>query len=212
MTIALEGLREVGPDVLTGRLYELRRSERLMLVEFLTVLAELDRRNAVVGLGFSSVFDFLQRHLGYSKAASFRRKEAARLLARFPVVGEYLADGRLCLTTLVELRDVLTEENLGQVLDRAAGRTEDDVKLLVASLAPKPAPPELFRRLPAKQVIGSGRSRPDTSVRVRPETSVTVHSVRCPGRGRTRCVSVSCLSARRRRARAPSRAYVQRSG
>src|SRR5262245_35763143 len=78
MTIAMEALRGVRADVLTGRIYELRRSERLMLVEFLTVLGKLERRNAVVGLGFSSMFDFLRRHLGYLNATAFRRKEAAR--------------------------------------------------------------------------------------------------------------------------------------
>jgi hypothetical protein len=37
-----------------------------------------------------------------TKASAFRRTTAARLLARFPVVADYLADGRLNLTTLVE--------------------------------------------------------------------------------------------------------------
>jgi len=46
-------------------------------------------------------------------------------MARFPVIAEYLADGRLGLVTLVLLREVLDESNLRQILDRAAGRTEE---------------------------------------------------------------------------------------
>jgi hypothetical protein len=55
---------------------------------------------------------------------------------------------RLNLTTLVELRDVLDESHLVEILDRAAGRTEEQVKELVAPLRPQPAPADLLRKLP----------------------------------------------------------------
>jgi 5-methylcytosine-specific restriction endonuclease McrA len=74
-------------------------------------------------------------------------------MVRFPIVAEYLADGRLGLTTLVELRDVLDEESVLGVLDRAAGRTEEEVKVLVAALRPQPAPPDLLRRLPGPSAV-----------------------------------------------------------
>ena len=44
---------------------------------------------------------------------------------------------------------MLVEDRLDEILGRAAGRTEEQVKELVAALAPRPAPPDLFRRLPA---------------------------------------------------------------
>jgi hypothetical protein len=142
-------------DAITGRLYELRGEERAILVEFLVLLGELDRRQVIAGLGFSSTFDYLVRHLGYSKASTFRRTQAAKLVTRFPLVVEYLRDGRVGLTALVELRDVLTEENHVQVLDRAAGRSIEDVQVLAASLAPRPAPKESFRRVPEKLACAS---------------------------------------------------------
>lgn len=46
-------------------------------------------------------------------------------------------DGRLGLTTLCELRDVLHEQTLEDVLARAAGCTEEQVKRLVATLRPQ---------------------------------------------------------------------------
>ncbi len=140
-------------SALTARLYELRRQERELLVEFLRNLAEVDRRKVHLELGFPSLFAFLTDHLGYSKAAAFRRSTAARLLSRFSAIGPYLADGRLCLTTLVELRDVLDHDTLGAILDRAAGRTEDEVKELVAALRPQPAPRDLLRRLPTQPAL-----------------------------------------------------------
>jgi 5-methylcytosine-specific restriction endonuclease McrA len=145
----MENLSQLPSHALTAHLYELRKQERKLLVEFLAYLAELDRRRLYLELGFSSTFAFLVDHLGYTGSAAFRRTTAARLAARFPVVLAYLGDGRLCLTTLVELRDVLEEHRLGEILDRAAGRTEAQVRELVAALRPRPAPMDLLRRLPA---------------------------------------------------------------
>jgi hypothetical protein len=48
------------------------------------------------------------------------------------------------------LRDVLDEDQLDSVLTRAAGRTEEEVKRLVAALWPRPAVPDLLRRLPER--------------------------------------------------------------
>jgi len=141
----------LSPAELTDRLYELRSKERALLVEFLVYLGELDRRKLYLDIGFASTFEFCVTHLGLSNGATFRRLTAARLLVRFPVLAEYLRDGRLGLTTLVLLRDVLSDERLGQILDRAAGRTEDQVKLLVATLAPKPPVPDLVRRAPERR-------------------------------------------------------------
>ena len=161
----MENLSQLPSHALTARLYELRKQERTLLVEFLAYLAELDRRQLYLELGFSSTFAFLVDHLGYTRSAAFRRTTAARLVARFPVVLAHLGDGRLCLTTLVELRDVLEEDRLGEILDRAAGRTEEQVRELVAALRPRPAPPDLLRRLPqpkpaelAAVPVSSGRN------------------------------------------------------
>src|SRR5688572_5555213 len=148
-TIPLPCFDGVESSALTDRLWELRKAERALLVEFLAYLGELDRRRVVQGLGFPSLFCYCRDHLGLPNASAYRRTTACRLLRQFPIVGDYLMDGRLCLTTLVELRDVLEEPRLVEILDRAAGHTEEQVKELVAALRPRPAPPDLLRRLPA---------------------------------------------------------------
>src|SRR5678816_2606333 len=145
----MKSLTDVPASALTARLYEIRTEERALLVEFLHYLNELDRRKTVLELGFSSLFVFCTGHLGLSNGTAYRRTAAARLLARFPILAEYLADGRLTARTAALLRDVLDEERLIEVLDRAAGRTEEQVKELVASLRPQPAQPDLFRKLPS---------------------------------------------------------------
>jgi GNAT superfamily N-acetyltransferase len=144
-------LGDVPDDVLVDRLLHIRKHERRLLVELLRYLAELDRRKTVLALGYPSLFSFCTEFLGLTKASAFRRTTAARMLARFPPAADYLADGRLNLTTLVELRDVLDERHLVEILDRAAGRTEEQVKELAAALRPQPAPADLLRRLPIQR-------------------------------------------------------------
>ncbi|MGA9525721.1 MAG: hypothetical protein WBV82_29955, partial [Myxococcaceae bacterium] len=162
-SLAATSLAELSSDALTTRLSELRGAERLSLVEFLWCLGEMDRRRTHLDLGYPSLFAYCTDALGLPKASAYRRTAAARLLVRFQVAAEYLADGRLCLTTFVLLKDVLQPENHRELLDRAAGRTEEQVEVLVASLRPRLEVKESIRRLPNRApatvesvTIGSG--------------------------------------------------------
>lgn len=79
---------------LSARLADLLRREHHALAEFLVALADFDRRRLWLDLGHASLFNFLHRELGLSKAAAFYRKAAAGLIQRFPEVVEPLRDGR----------------------------------------------------------------------------------------------------------------------
>src|SRR5262245_32359411 len=101
MTNELSG---VGVEALVERAYELRQNERLSMVDLLVHLAELERRNAIVGIGYAGLWDFLTKYLGYSKGAAGRRKAGVEVVRRFPLVVQYLRDGRLSLSTLLVVR------------------------------------------------------------------------------------------------------------
>ncbi len=148
--LAPSSLADLTSDALTARIRELCGAERLNLVDLLWHLGELDRRRSYLELGFPSLFVYCTDALGYPKATAFRRTTSARLLQRFPVAGEYLADGRLNLTTLVALKDVLQPENHRELLESAAGRTEHEVEVLVASRQPRPEVKESIRKLPTR--------------------------------------------------------------
>jgi hypothetical protein len=94
-----------------------------------------------------------------TSSGTWPRWTAARLLARFAQIAELLADGRLCLTTLCLLKDVLTDDSAAEILERAAGRTEEEVQFLVATLRPKPALPDLIRALPARTASADGAAQ-----------------------------------------------------
>ncbi|HEX8909628.1 MAG TPA: hypothetical protein VF805_10520, partial [Anaeromyxobacteraceae bacterium] len=100
------------------RLAELLRREHGALADFLVALAAFDGERRWLELGYTSLFYFLHRELGLSKGAAFYRKTAAELIQRYPEVVEPLRDGRLCLTSVVELAKVITPENRGEVVAR----------------------------------------------------------------------------------------------
>ena len=119
----------------------LLRAERTAAAEFLLALSDFDRHRDWERLGYASLFAFLHVELGFSKGGAFFRQTAARLLQRFPEVIEPLRDGRLCITTVVELAKVLTETNRAEVMPRFYGCSSQEAKEVVAALMPMASPP-----------------------------------------------------------------------
>ena len=89
----------------------LLRHEQGAMADFLVALADFDRRALWRELGHSCLFYYLQRELRLSDGAAHFRKVAARLIQRFPEVVEPLREGKLCITSIVELARVMTSEN-----------------------------------------------------------------------------------------------------
>jgi hypothetical protein len=126
---------------LTGRLAALLAREHAALGDFVVALAAFDQRRHWAELGHASLFYFLHRELGLSKGAAYYRKVAAELVQRFPEVIEPLRDGRLCLTSVIELAKVLTPENRGDVLPRFFHRSKREAAVVAAEIRPAEAAP-----------------------------------------------------------------------
>jgi hypothetical protein len=116
-------------------LADLRLREHVAMAEFLVALADFDRQKLWLELGDCSLFAFLRR-LGVPKSSASYRAKAADLIQRFPAIIEPLRDGRLCLSTVHELSNVLTPENQGEVLPRFFGLSKQEALELVAELKP----------------------------------------------------------------------------
>ncbi len=137
--------------VLALRLRELAGEERNVQVDFLLHLDEFDRRRAFVEAGHPSLWTYCLEVLHLREGAAGRRIQAMRVLRRFPRLEEALRDGRICLSTIALLGQVLTEENLDDLLGRAAYRTKADVDHLVASVQARTAPRAGVRKLPERE-------------------------------------------------------------
>jgi 5-methylcytosine-specific restriction endonuclease McrA len=86
------------------------------------------------------------------------------VMREFPGLEAPLRDGRLSLTTVVTLRPVLTKETVDEVVARAAFKTDEETRHLVATLLPRPAPRDGIRKLaeptPRLPVPAPGPARP----------------------------------------------------
>jgi len=154
---------------LSDRLAQLLRVEHAALGDFLVAVAAFDRERRWVELGHSSLFSFLHRELGLSAGPAFQRKVAAGLLQRFPGVETPLRDGRLCMSSVVELARVLTAENEATALPRFFHLSAREAREVVAELAPR-------EEAPARAVVTSVHTRSAPRPAVAFHTSETAHA------------------------------------
>jgi len=141
-------LASLDSQALALRLHDLVGKERNVQVDFILHLDEFDRRRAYLESGFGSLWDYCLKALHLREGAAWRRMAAMHVLRRFPRMAAPLRDGRLCLSTLALLGQVLTEENADDLLVRAAYRSKAEVDALVASVKPRSAPADGLRKLP----------------------------------------------------------------
>jgi hypothetical protein len=157
----LADLSRIPSDDLRTRLGALLSEERRVVVDFILHLVELERRRLYAELGYATLFDYCTRELGLLKGAAYRRVTGARLLKRFPQIEQYLRDGRLCLTRLTLLKDVLNPKNVEQVLEAASRRSKEDIESLVVELKPELAPMSVPDRVTP---LGGGTYRLEMTV------------------------------------------------
>lgn len=150
--------------LLAQRLRELAGEERNVQVEFLLHLEEFDRRRAYVEAGHPSLWAYCLKVLHLREGAAGRRIQAMRVLRRFPSIEGALRDGRLCSSTVQLLGQVLTEENLDDLVAQAAYRTKAEVDHLVASLQARTAPRAGLRKLPDRGPAASTPALPLAAV------------------------------------------------
>src|SRR5512138_107011 len=142
------------------RLAMFLRREQGAMADFLLALAEFHDRRLWAPLGYTSLFYFLHRALKLSAGAAYHRRAAAELLLRFPQVIEPLRNGRLCLSSVVELSKVMTAENAANVLPRFFYASKQEAKAVAAEISPREVLPELVvvTALPAPRVAAPSPS------------------------------------------------------
>lgn len=136
-------------DALFGRVESLVRTERFSMVDLLVHLGELDSRPACQNKGYSSVFAYLTRHLGYAECDAMRRVRAARAARKYPSILRMLANGELHLVGVSLIQPHLTSENYEGLLRKAARRTTREIERMVADMSPAATVPrDRIRALP----------------------------------------------------------------
>ncbi len=134
-------------DQLVAEIRAIVSREFLSLAELLSLLAEMDDRMLYARLGFSSLFSFIVQELHLSEDAAYKRIHAARAARRFPLILTLLAEGRINLTTITILSQILTVENHAELLTKAVHKSKFEVEKIKAAYAPRPDIPDMMRRL-----------------------------------------------------------------
>ena len=112
------------------------QKERNLHIQILHHLKEIDSRKLYLKMGFSSLFDYTVRELGYSEGAAYRRIKAMKLCQELPETENRLQSGRLSLSAACQLQTFFEkqvkkakEENL-RVSEKSKNQTENKNKEL----------------------------------------------------------------------------------
>ena len=120
------------------------RHERHLQGAVIDHLSEIEARGLYLERGFSSLFDYAVRELGYSDAAAARRIGAMRLCTDQPDAREGLRDGSLTLSAAAELQWAFDRQRRrGSISGTAASPAQNDPAPDSAPAVPlPPAEPE----------------------------------------------------------------------
>ena len=132
------------------------------MADFLVALSDFDRQRLWVELGHASVFYYLHRDLKLSKGAAHYRKVAAQLIQKFPEVVAPFREGKLCISSVVELARVITPENSAEVLPRFFYLSKQEAKAVAVEICPAAVVPrrEVVTKVVAEVVTELPRAAP----------------------------------------------------
>ena len=194
LTSTVSGLTD---DELLGQTRKLARIEQQLNVTVIDHLREIEARRLYLRRGFSSLFDYAVRELGYTDSAASRRINAMRLCKEFEEVREGLQDGSITLTTAAHLQHAFDRQKRnrrrrerGPVVGSGSSVPRQDSLLAPpAGTAEPPEPTPVLdvsaRKALVKQAAGkSTRQVQELLAGVDPELAVSADKVRPLGNGR----------------------------
>ncbi|MFH1755625.1 MAG: HNH endonuclease, partial [Candidatus Latescibacterota bacterium] len=129
-------LAKLSDSQLIKHLELLVHNERQTTLNVLLHLIEMDRRSLYISRGYTFLFEYCTRHLGYSESAAMRRIKTARCIRDFPEIYEMLSKNELNLTTVAKLAEVLTKENKRELLREAMCKSARQIEAIIARHKP----------------------------------------------------------------------------
>ena len=139
-------------------------SERKITNQVLACIGEIDRRKLYPVKGYTSLFDFLVKHFGYSPGAAMRRIDAARLLRELPETAQKFQEGTLTLSQATqvqrasrELKKIknknLSTENKRELILQIENSTQKQTEQIIATTLDLPVVPQQKETLHRDQSV-----------------------------------------------------------
>jgi hypothetical protein len=141
------GLAHLSDRELLAKTRELVGRSNHVFAALLAHLAEVDARGLHRTRACASLYTYCIYELRFSEDAAARRAGAAKLVKRFPLLLDAIAQGELHLTGMLMLGPHLTHDNIVEVLGRAKFRTKKELARLIRELHPLPLVPDLVEPL-----------------------------------------------------------------
>jgi 5-methylcytosine-specific restriction endonuclease McrA len=114
-----------------NELLELRQREKRITSEILDKLQQMEDCKGYLSMGYSSLFDYLVRGLGYSEATAYQRQACVRLAKEVPEIREKLDKGTLSLSAVTSaykhIRKKPVQEKR-QVIEKIEHKSAREVK------------------------------------------------------------------------------------
>ncbi len=155
-------LQSLTDDDLLAGLSSIVHARNQITAEFLAYLAELDRRQLFLDLGYPSLFDYCVRALGLCESTAGRHIAAARVCRDHAQALAMVARGELHASGLSLMRKHVTAENAAELFEACVHKSAREVEVVLAARFPKPDVADLIRRLPTPNVeSGASTARPE---------------------------------------------------
>lgn len=125
--------------------------EREISLKVLHHLKEIERRRLFSDKGYSSLFDYAVRELGYSEPSAARRISAARLLKEMPEIEKRIESGVLSLTNLSMASQLFRNEDIKdvsakkEILKQIEGTTKAECEKVLKMMIPPTDIPSPFK-------------------------------------------------------------------
>lgn len=150
MAIAAVDVKALGHEI-----KRLEQTSKNVSVVVLEKLKEFDDECGWHLFSCKSLFEFCTRELKLLECAAWFRTQAVRLLRTHPQVAAYLREGRMTMSTLVQLRKVLPKHEPAMVFGRCLGKSSRQVAKIVAELDPQKGRATTLRRYPEKKAAAA---------------------------------------------------------
>ncbi len=123
---------------------------RKTTANLLACLVEVVRRDLHLVDGASTLADWCMARWGLSEDQAWTYTKVVEVARKWPLALEMIAGGRLSLSGVRALRQHLSDDNALERLHEAAGKTRQELQLLMARWSPRPDVPARVVRLPAR--------------------------------------------------------------
>lgn len=121
------------------KLLMLVQSERKITSQILDLLQKVETNRSYLDWGFSNLFEYLVKGLGYSESLAYQRKAALKICQVLPEIKEKLDSGSLSLTTLARASKVLKTKALPEkasLLSELENKPTREVDRILARISP----------------------------------------------------------------------------